>query len=90
MGSGCGLGISGFCGYYRGLAATGVLAPRWNCWFFSMVFSLFIVCELLVDPEFKSQIGFAQAAAVLSWRAYPVVYLFPMLSFDADSQLCRF
>merc|ERR1712127_28865 len=80
-------------GYYGELVVTGDLAPRWICWFISMVFFLFIVYELLVglagataleeDPEIKSKIGTAQVVTVLSWCTYPVVYLFPMLGINA-------
>merc|ERR1712188_105270 len=35
-------------GYYGELVVTGDLTPRWMCWFLSMSFFLYIVCELLV------------------------------------------
>merc|ERR1711898_90894 len=35
-------------GYYGELVVTGDLTPRWNCWFASMCFFLYIVYELLV------------------------------------------
>jgi len=76
-------------GYYGELVVTGNLAPRWICWFISMVFFLYIVFELLVglaeatkaegDAEISGMIGTAQVVTVLSWCTYPVVYLIPML-----------
>merc|ERR1712174_100867 len=69
--------------------------PRWNCWYVSMGFFLYIVYELLVglsaatngeaDPEIKSKIQVAQVMTVISWCTYPVVYLFPMLGINASS-----
>ena len=35
-------------GYYGELVVTGDLTPRWNCWFASMAFFLYIVYELLI------------------------------------------
>merc|ERR1711991_145757 len=35
-------------GYYGELVVTGDLSPRWNCWYASMVFFLYIVYELLI------------------------------------------
>merc|ERR1711865_980577 len=80
-------------GYYGELTVTGDLTPRWMCWFVSMIFFLYIVYELLVglseatnaeaDPEIKAKIGTAQVVTVISWCTYPVVYLFPMLGFQA-------
>merc|ERR1712003_314979 len=80
-------------GYYGELVVTGDLTPRWVCWFASMSFFLYIVYELLVglaaataseaDPVIASKIGTAQVMTVISWRTYPIVYLFPMLGFSA-------
>merc|ERR1711904_119351 len=80
-------------GYYGELVVTGDLTPRWVCWFASMSFFLYIVYELLVglaaataseaDPVIASKIGTAQVMTVISWCTYPIVYLFPMLSFSA-------
>jgi len=76
-------------GYYGELVVTGDLTPRWNCWYISMAFFLYIVYELLVglsaatnseqDPVIKGKIRTAQVMTVISWCTYPVVYLFPML-----------
>merc|ERR1719323_2492746 len=70
-------------GYYGELIVTGNLAPRWVCWFVSMVFFLYIVYELLVglsaatesesDPEVKGKIRLAQVMTVISWCTYAVV-----------------
>jgi bacteriorhodopsin len=75
-------------GYYGELTITGDLTPRWNCWFISMIFFLYIVFELMVglrsatnaelDPVVKGKIQSAQLMTVISWCTYPVVYLFPM------------
>jgi len=80
-------------GYYGELVITGDLAPRWGCWFISMIFFVFIVFELLVglseatnseaDELVKAKIRSAQVVTVLSWCTYPVVYLFPMLGVNA-------
>merc|ERR1712151_686907 len=80
-------------GYYGELVITGDLTPRWECWFASMAFFLYIVYELLVglaaataaepNPEIAQKIGTAQVMTVISWCTYPVVYLFPMLGFSA-------
>jgi len=80
-------------GYYGELVVTGDLTPRWNCWFLSMVFFLYIVYELLVglseatnneaDPVIAGKIKTAQVMTVISWCTYPVVYLFPMLGINA-------
>ena len=35
-------------GYYGELFVGGNLAPRWNCWYLSMAFFLYIVYELMV------------------------------------------
>merc|ERR1712039_162548 len=82
-------------GYYGELTVTGDLTPRWLCWFVSMCFFLYIVYELLVglkaatdsesDPVIKGKIELAQWMTVISWRTYPVVYLFPMLGIAASS-----
>jgi len=84
-------------GYYGELVVTGNLAPRWICWFISMVFFLYIVFELLVglsaatksegDAEISGMIGTAQVVTVLSWCTYPVVYLFPMLGINAATSV---
>merc|ERR1711988_936444 len=76
-------------GYYGELVVTGDLTPRWNCWFLSMCFFLYIVYELLVglaaataaeaDPVIADKIKTAQVMTVISWCTYPIVYLFPML-----------
>jgi len=81
-------------GYYGELTITGNLAPRWNCWYLSMCFFLYIVYELLVglsaatnsesDPTVKTKIQMAQVMTVVSWCTYPVVYLFPMLGIAAS------
>merc|ERR1712014_290103 len=75
------------------LTVTGDLTPRWNCWFVSMAFFLYIVFELLVglkaatdsesDPTIKGKIKLAQVLTVISWCTYPIVYLFPMLGINA-------
>jgi len=80
-------------GYYGELVVTGDLTPRWNCWFLSMIFFLYIVYELLVglseatnneaDPVIAGKIKTAQVMTVISWCTYPVVYLFPMLGINA-------
>jgi bacteriorhodopsin len=80
-------------GYYGELTVTGDLTPRWNCWFVSMAFFLYIVFELLVglkaatdsetDPTIKGKIKLAQVLTVISWCTYPIVYLFPMLGINA-------
>jgi len=80
-------------GYYGELYITGDLSMRWNCWFLSMAFFLYIVYELLVglsaatnsesDPAIKANIQLAQVVTVVSWCTYPIVYLFPMLGISA-------
>jgi len=80
-------------GYYGELVVTGDLTPRWFCWFVSMIFFLYIVYELLVglaeataseaDPVIAKKIQTAQVMTVISWCTYPIVYLFPMLGFNA-------
>merc|ERR1711897_123184 len=80
-------------GYYGELTVSGNLAPRWICWFVSMIFFLYICKELLIglaaateiesDTEIKGKIRLAQVMTVISWCTYPVVYLFPMFGFSA-------
>merc|ERR1739845_334013 len=80
-------------GYYGELVITGDLTPRWNCWYVSMAFFLYIVYELLVglsaatsseaDPAIASKIRAAQVMTVISWCTYPIVYLFPMMGITA-------
>merc|ERR1719277_760829 len=80
-------------GYYGELTVSGNLAPRWICWFVSMIFFLYICKELLIglaaatesesDTEIKGKIRLAQVMTVISWCTYPVVYLFPMLGITA-------
>jgi bacteriorhodopsin len=75
-------------GYYGELFVGSNLAPRWNCWYVSMAFFLYICCQLLVglaaatnseaDPVVKRKIQVAQYMTVVSWCTYPIVYLFPM------------
>merc|ERR1712228_1051418 len=82
-------------GYYGELTVTGDLAPRWKCWYLSMVFFVYIVFELLIglrsatnaetDPAVKRKILLAQVMTVISWCTYPVVYLFPMLGIAASN-----
>merc|ERR1711991_581591 len=84
-------------GYYGELVVTGDLTPRWNCWYASMVFFLYIVYELLIglstatnletDDVVKGKIRTAQIMTVISWCTYPVVYLFPMLGINAASSV---
>jgi len=84
-------------GYYGELVVTGNLAPRWGCWFLSMLFFNYIVYELLVglsaatasepDPEVAGKIKTAQIMTVISWCTYPVVYLFPMLGISAATSV---
>jgi bacteriorhodopsin len=84
-------------GYYGELIITGNLAPRWNCWFASMAFFLYIVFELLfglwgarsaeTDPAIARKILLAQVVTVISWCTYPVVYLFPMFGIAASSSV---
>merc|ERR1712217_803881 len=81
-------------GYYGELTVSGNLAPRWICWFVSMLFFLYIVYELLVglaeatksesDPVVRSKIEVVQFMTVISWCTYPVVYLFPMFGISAS------
>merc|ERR1712188_82501 len=80
-------------GYYGELYVTGDLSPRWNCWYASMAFFLYIVFELLVglsaatnseeDEVIRGKIRVAQVMTVISWCTYPIVYLFPMLGINA-------
>jgi bacteriorhodopsin len=82
-------------GYYGELVVTGNLWPRWICWLVSMCFFLYIVYELLVglaaataseaDSSIAAKIKVAQVMTVISWCTYPVVYLFPMLGFNAST-----
>merc|ERR1711918_278357 len=82
-------------GYYGELVVTGDLSPRWNCWYASMAFFLYIVFELLIglsaatnaetDAVIRGKIRVAQVMTVISWCTYPVVYLFPMLGVSAAS-----
>merc|ERR1712087_797172 len=63
-------------GYYGELTVTGDLAPRWKCWYLSMVFFVYIVFELLIglrsatnaetDPAVKRKILLAQVMTVIS------------------------
>jgi bacteriorhodopsin len=81
-------------GYYGELTVSGDLTSRWNCWYLSMLFFLYIVYELLVglaaatrsesDPVVRSKIVVVQVMTVISWCTYPVVYLFPMLGISAS------
>merc|ERR1711933_293583 len=41
-------------GYYGELTVSGNLAPRWICWFVSMVFFLYICKELLIGFPLRS------------------------------------
>jgi bacteriorhodopsin len=92
---GCGSALMICSGYYGELVVSGNLTPRWLCWFMSMTFFLYIVYELLVglsgatnseaDPSIAAKIRTAQVMTVISWCTYPVVYLFPMLGFEASS-----
>merc|ERR1712007_289192 len=85
-------------GYYGELIITGDLESRWNCWYASMCFFLYIVYELLIglraatasesDDKIARKIKIAQVMTVISWCTYPVVYLFPMLGFNPRSQSC--
>merc|ERR1712241_1509915 len=82
-------------GYYGELTVSGDLTVRWQCWYLSMFFFLYIVYELLVglaeatnseaDPIVKGKILVAQWMTVISWCTYPVVYLFPMLGIQAST-----
>jgi len=82
-------------GYYGELTVSGDLTVRWQCWYLSMFFFLYIVYELLVglaeatnseaDPVVKGKILVAQWMTVISWCTYPVVYLFPMLGISAST-----
>merc|ERR1719163_1844824 len=64
-------------GYYGELTISGDLTPRWNCWYASMAFFLYIVYELLIglsaatnseeDPTIKGKIRVAQVMTVISW-----------------------
>ena len=84
-------------GYYGELVVSGDLTPRWNCWYLSMVFFMYIVYELLVglaaatnsepDPVVQGKIKTAQLMTVVSWCTYPVVYLFPMLGINAANSI---
>merc|ERR1711990_1168563 len=84
-------------GYYGELFISGDLTPRWNCWYLSMFFFLYIVFELLVglssateqepDRVVKEAIKSAQLVTVISWCTYPVVYLFPMLGISASKSV---
>jgi bacteriorhodopsin len=79
-------------GYYGELFVTGDLKIRWNCWYLSMSFFLYIVCELgfglraatdsETNPVIKGKIRTAQVMTVISWCTYPAVYLFPMLGLN--------
>jgi len=80
-------------GYYGELIISGDLGPRWNCWYLSMCFFLYIVYELLLglnsatnseaDAVVRGKIRTAQVMTVVSWCTYPIVYLFPMFGIDA-------
>jgi len=82
-------------GYYGELYVSGDLTWRWICWFFSMLFFLYIVYELLVglaaatnsedDPVIKAKIRSAQVTTVISWCTYPIVYMIPMLGITEAS-----
>jgi bacteriorhodopsin len=85
---GVGSALMIFSGYYGELVLVGNLTPRWNCWFLSMAFFLYIVYELLLglstataaegNSEIAGKIRTAQRWTVVSWCTYPIVYLFPM------------
>jgi len=84
-------------GYYGELIVSGNLAPRWACWFISMMFFLYIVYELLVglatataeekDGAIADKIRTAQWWTVVSWCTYPVVYLFPMFGIGGSGSV---
>ena len=90
---GFGSALTIISGYYGELVVTGDLTPRWDCWFASMSSFLYIVYELLVglsaatnsesDAVVKGKIQTAQLMTVISWCAYPVVYLFPKKLYGA-------
>ena len=80
-------------GYYRELAATDDITPRWICKFVSRILFCCIVYELLVgvatataqetDSVIGSKIQTAQVMTIISWCTYSVVYLFPLLGINA-------
>jgi len=84
-------------GYYGELIVSGNLGPRWNCWYFSMAFFLYVVYELLLglrkataqekDAAIASKIRTAQWWTVVSWCTYPVVYLFPMFGIGGSGSV---
>ena len=68
--------------YSSEMMATGDFTPRWNCWFHSMFFFLYVLYKLLVGlaaakgtaagTVIRSKIAIAQVMTVISWRTYPV------------------
>merc|ERR550517_2173816 len=68
-------------GYYGELYITGDLSMRWNCWFLSMTFFLYIVYELLIglsaatnsetNPTIKGNIQLAQRFLIESSSTQP-------------------
>ncbi len=55
LGLGSALVIVSGCG--GGVVVAGGLTPRWICWFVSMVFSLYIVFELVVGLSAATNAG---------------------------------
>merc|ERR1712217_820338 len=77
-------------GYPGELYIEGDLWIRFVCFVFSFAVFLYIVNKLLVglkgaiakeaDPDVASMLNQVCLATVVSWCAYPVVYLFPFLN----------
>merc|ERR1719326_1949261 len=76
-------------GYQGELVIEGDLSVRWEHWFFSMCFFLWVVYTLLIglaqatnseeDETIRNLIANVKIVTVISWCTYPIVYLFPML-----------
>merc|ERR1712238_389504 len=76
-------------------SADDQLVIRWACWFAAMLPFCYIVHALLVrlreatqaetDPEVRDLIQGVQIWTVMSWCAYPMVYLLPMLGVSDPS-----
>ena len=81
--------------YHGESVVTSDLSPHWICCFVSMIFSCYILYELLVgpatataqeaDPKIRSKIQIAQVMTVTSWYTYPVAYLSPTLRINTGA-----
>ena len=77
------------------MVVTGDLTPRGNRWAIHIVFSKYIVKEIIrglaavtaseTDTGMKGKIQTAHIITAISWCTYPGAYIFPMLGIEAAS-----